>query len=47
VAHDPDVVGEYRAAFERFWEISLSEEATLRALIAEAATLRYSLDQDI
>jgi hypothetical protein len=45
VVHDMDEIEEYRAAFEEFWGASLDEDATLRALVAEAATLRAALDQ--
>lgn len=44
MVHDPEEVRFYRAAFENLWAQSLTEDATLRAVHAEAALLRSSLD---
>jgi transcriptional regulator with XRE-family HTH domain len=46
ILHDPEEVQSYREAFESLWEMSLSEAATLRLIVAEAAILRASQDQD-
>jgi transcriptional regulator with XRE-family HTH domain len=45
VIHDPDEIRIHRDAFEDFWKVSLDEEATLRAIVAEAALLRSQLDR--
>jgi hypothetical protein len=45
LSYDQDQINFHRTVFERLWEQSLSEAATLRAITAEAATLRSSLDQ--
>ena len=47
VIHDPNEVHFHRDAFENLWEVSLNEDATLRAIVAEAALLRSSLDHDV
>jgi len=44
---DPDDVRYYRRLFDDMWEISLPEEATIRAVTAEAMRLRSSLDRGI
>ena len=44
VTHEVARIEEYRGAFKRFWDISLSEESTLLAIVAEAASLRVTLD---
>jgi transcriptional regulator with XRE-family HTH domain len=41
----PDVVL-HRAAFDRLWKASLTEEVTASALVAEAAALRSTLERD-
>lgn len=46
VVYDPNEVRFHREAFESLWEVSLNEEDTLRVIIAEAADLRSSLDDD-
>jgi len=43
--YDPHDIGLYRGAFEHLWDIALSESASLRLVVAEAATLRSSLDR--
>jgi transcriptional regulator with XRE-family HTH domain len=45
LVHEPAEVEFHRGVFESLWSISLNEEATLRAFIAEAARLRASMDQ--
>jgi len=45
VTYDQDENDIYREVFEKLWEQSFSEAATLRAITAEAARLRSSLDQ--
>jgi hypothetical protein len=47
IVHDPLEVGTYREAFESLWELSLSEAATLRAIVAQAANLRAKQDHEI
>jgi hypothetical protein len=42
---DPDDVRYYRRLFDDMWEISLPEQATIRAVTAEAMRLRSSLDR--
>lgn len=42
--HDLKEVNFHRDAFEHLWKVSLSEDATLRAVVAEAALLRSALD---
>ncbi len=46
VVYDLNEVRFHREAFESLWEVSLNEEDTLRVIIAEAADLRSSLDDD-
>ena len=41
----PDVLL-HRAAFDRLWKVSLTEEVTASALVAEAAALRSTLERD-
>jgi transcriptional regulator with XRE-family HTH domain len=45
VVHDPEEVSFHRGVFERLWDASLTEDATLRAIVAEAALLRSELDR--
>jgi transcriptional regulator with XRE-family HTH domain len=45
IDHDPKEVAFHREMFETFWEQSLSEEKTIRAIIAEAALLRARVDR--
>jgi transcriptional regulator with XRE-family HTH domain len=44
VIYDASEVEFHRNAFEALWKVSLNEEATLRAITAEAALLRSKLD---
>jgi hypothetical protein len=46
VVYDPNEVRFHREAFESLWGVSLDEEDTLRVIIAEAAELRSSWDDD-
>jgi transcriptional regulator with XRE-family HTH domain len=46
VIHDREEVRSYREAFEKLWDLSLTEAATLRAIAAEAVQLRSTMDQD-
>jgi hypothetical protein len=46
IADDPDEVSYCRDIFDKMWEASLTEAATLRAFAAEAAGLRTLLDAD-
>jgi len=46
ILHDPVEVRTYREAFETLWDMALSEAATLRAIVAEAAILRASQDHE-
>ena len=45
ITHDLEAVKFHRDAFEQLWRISLSEEATLSLIVAEAARLRALLHQ--
>jgi transcriptional regulator with XRE-family HTH domain len=47
IIHDSDEVRFHREAFEDLWRVSLNENATLRAIVAEAALLRSQLDQGL
>jgi len=44
LVQNEETVGFYRGAFEKLWAQSLGEDASLRAITAEAAQLRSSLD---
>lgn len=44
VVYDPNEVRFHREAFESLWDVSLTEEATLQAIVAEADDLRSSAD---
>ena len=44
IVHDPREINKYRANFQEAWQMSLSEAATRRRIIAKAATLRASVD---
>ncbi len=46
IIHDPTEIAFHRDAFENLWKVSLNEQATLRAMVAEAAQLRSSLDYE-
>jgi transcriptional regulator with XRE-family HTH domain len=46
LVHDPQEVEFYSRTFEELWQQSLGEAATLRAINAESAALRSSLDYD-
>jgi len=43
--HDAKEVAFHREMFEKFWERSLNEEKTVRAIAAEAASLRARIDR--
>jgi transcriptional regulator with XRE-family HTH domain len=45
IDHDPKEVAFHREMFETFWRQSLDEEKTIRAIIAEAASLRARVDR--
>ena len=45
IEHDPKEVAFHRELFEVFWRQSLDEEKTIRAVIAEAASLRARIDR--
>ncbi|HEX5198514.1 MAG TPA: helix-turn-helix transcriptional regulator [Actinoplanes sp.] len=45
LSHDPKEIQFHRDMFEAFWDQSLNEEKTIRAIIAEAASLRARLDR--
>ena len=44
VAHDAETTGHYRKIFDDVWRQSFSEDASLRRIMAMAASLRASLD---
>jgi len=44
LVHDPEDIRYFTQIFEDLWDGSMTEEATLRAIAAEAAVLRSSLD---
>jgi transcriptional regulator with XRE-family HTH domain len=46
VLHNGADVDEHRVAFARFWNVSLTEESTLFAIRAEAASLRLALEAE-
>jgi transcriptional regulator with XRE-family HTH domain len=46
IIHDVAEIAFHRDAFENLWKASLNEQATLRAMVAEAAQLRSSLDYE-
>ena len=46
VLHDPAEARFHREVFDNLWRISLTEDASVRAFVAEAAQLRYSLEHD-
>lgn len=46
IVHGAEEVSFRRDAFEKLWNEALSEDATRRAMIAEAAQLRSSLDRE-
>jgi len=43
--HDPKEIEYFRSIFETFWRQSLDEEKSIRAIGAEAAALRVSIDR--
>lgn len=45
VSHDAEELDFHRLIFEKLWAQSRTEEATRRAIVAEAAMLRRSLDE--
>ena len=45
IEHDPREIAFHREMFETFWRQSLDEEKSLRAIVAEAASLRARLDR--
>jgi transcriptional regulator with XRE-family HTH domain len=45
IIHDANQVKIHRAAFEELWEKTLSEEASLSAIVAQAAYLRAHIDR--
>ena len=45
VVHDADKIRPYREGFERLWEQSLSRDASIRRIMANAMALRIQLDQ--
>jgi transcriptional regulator with XRE-family HTH domain len=45
IDHDPKEIGPYRDAFEKLWELSLPEEATLRLIRLYALELRVQQDR--
>jgi transcriptional regulator with XRE-family HTH domain len=44
VVHDPEEVGFHRGVFERLWEASLSEDATLTRIASEVTLMRSEID---
>jgi hypothetical protein len=46
ILHDPEELRYFKKVFEELWDACLTEEATMRAIAAEAANLRSALDAE-